>query len=112
MDISVRDVATDPESFASVVEAEFDAGDEDGVADVVDEGDLDAGLECDGESEEKSEAKENVRDVGVGRVRGVADAIECSGRARRTRFMRGDMLCLVEMASRAGILMVVVGDTR
>ena len=93
VDVFVRDVATGPDSVVGGDDVAFE-GDKDGDTgdDVVEEGDLEAGLECDGGSEEKSEAKENVRDVGAGRVRGVADAMECNGRARHTSFVRRDIL--------------------
>ena len=93
VDVFVRDVATESASVVGGDDVAFE-GDKDGDAgdDVVDEGGFGAGLECAGGSEEKSEAKENVRDVGVGRVRG-ADAKECSGRARLTSLVRTVILC-------------------
>jgi len=92
----MRDAATEPASVAGFVDvAEFEAGEEDEIADGLVGEDFGVDLECAEESdEEKSEAKENGRDVGTVRVRGVAAAMECSGRVRETWLGRSDIVSL------------------
>jgi len=97
----VRDAATEPASVAGFVGiAEVEAGEGDEVADGFDGEDFGVDLERAEESEEeKSEAKENGRDVDIVGVRGVAAAMECSGRVRETWLGRSDIVNLLRMIS-------------